>query len=178
MSLSETISYVVATIAILGVFLSLISFYYTYHQNKRKIEVNIDIDYTEYFELKLCAFNSGYRSVALIKAEFCINKNPFHIKEGWHGDTIHNQVWISQSKKIEFPYGLNEGHVLCYTFSARSIADYLLFLGYSGDVELSGYFKTGQRNIVESANSISFNIEKYSKVEGKPIRITGGFIRK
>jgi hypothetical protein len=145
--------------------LSIASLLYTYSQNKRKIEVDIDIDFHEQFIVKLCAFNSGYRSVALIKSKFCINNKPLHIEEGWHGDTLNNQVWIAQIKEIEFPFGLKEGHVVCYTFSARQMAEFLNYKGFSGIVKLSGYFKTAHKVIVTS-ESIDFDIEKYNKVEG------------
>jgi hypothetical protein len=162
MSFNYFIPYIIPLIAI-G--LSLSSFYYIYRQNKRKIEVDISIGYTDHYEVKLCAFNSGYRSVALVKSKFCINNKSHNIKEGWHGDTVHKQVWIAQEKKIEFPYGLKEGHVVCYTFWACQIAAYLSYLGYSGEVELSGYFKTAQKVIVESETSILFDIDKYIKVD-------------
>ena len=55
MSFNYIVPYIIPSIAI-G--LSIASFYYTYRQNKRKIEVYVDIDQNNV--IKLYAFNSGY----------------------------------------------------------------------------------------------------------------------
>lgn len=161
MSFNDFFPYIIPIIAI-G--LSLASFYYTYHQNKRKIEVNVEVDYTDQYVVKLCAFNSGYRSVAVIKSKFYVNNKILNLKEGDYSDG-KNFFWISQTKPIDFPYGLKEGYIICYTFSARQLAICLENKGYSGVVKLSGYFKTAQKIMIQSKNSISFDIEKYKKVK-------------
>jgi hypothetical protein len=155
----EIIQYIISAFAII---LSLISLVYSYRQNKRRIEVDIDVVLTNQHVIQLSVFNSGYRSVAVIKSDFCVNGKPLNLKEGYHNN---NSFWISQTKRIDFPYGLKEGHVLCYTFSARQFAVYLENEGYSGVVKLSGYFKNAQKNRVMSKNCIDFDIEKYKKVQ-------------
>lgn len=100
------------------------------------------------------------------------------MKEGSFQIEEKNYLWISQIKPIiEFPYGLKEGNVVFYAFSAQQMAFYLEYKGYSKVVELSGYFKNAQKQEIKSKMSVKFDIERYKKVKGinnrPPIQFNG-----
>jgi hypothetical protein len=172
MDFNTIIPFILPVTSGLALIISIFSIGYTYYQNRRKIEVDIWIEYENQLVVNLCVFNPGYRSVALIKSKFLVNNEYIEIEEGGHdvdrlkfGSKAPGSYWISPTKKVNFPYGLKEGDAVFYGLSARQLAYFLHYNGYSGIVKLSGYFKTAQKKIVKS-KSIDFDIERYKNVKG------------
>jgi len=156
---------IVPSISILAFIISLASLYYTYHQNKRKLEVEMWIDHENEDIIKLCAYNSGYRSISLIKCRFLVNNNIIDIRPGMHDVDMSkygfNGYLIRPVNIINFPCQLKEGNSEYYALMAEQVATYLTFNGYSGVVKLSGFFKTAQKKTEKSKSTIDFDIDNY-----------------
>ena len=75
MDFNIIIPFILPIISLLVLIISILSIIYIYYRNKRKIEVKLWIDEVNPPIVKLCAFNSGYRSVALINCKLIINNN-------------------------------------------------------------------------------------------------------
>ncbi len=123
MDFNTIIPFILPITTVLAVGLSIISIFYTWHQNKLKIEVDIGIDTQENQPIvKLCAFNTGYRPVALINCKLLVNNYPINIKEGIHqtdrsknyGASAYN---IKFNQKIDFPHTLKEGEAVFFSFN-------------------------------------------------------------
>ena len=147
--------------------ISLIGIIYTYYQNRRKIEVDLWLDNENKPLISLCAYNSGYRSVALINYRFIVDNKSYELTEGLHeadrsknGDNT-SSFSVKFTKKFDFPYMLEEGNAAIYSITAQNLAVYLHYNGVSGVVKLSGYYKTAQKKKEKSKSGIDFDIEKY-----------------
>ena len=116
--------------------------------------------------VKLCAFNSGYRSVALINCKLIVNDKPFDIIEGYH-DTDRTKYdgasgyMVKIDQKVEFPYMLKEGHAVFFSINTSQLAGILYYNDFYDVIKLSGCYKTAQKKIYKSKSTIDFDIEKY-----------------
>jgi hypothetical protein len=116
----DIVAYLTPIAASAGVLLSLLSIIYTKQQNARRLDVDLEFNDSKFREfedptnifLELSAFNSGYRSVALIGYEFLVNNEViiFDINDSYpdpHQKGI-NFLIRPRSNNI-LPYSLKEG---------------------------------------------------------------------
>lgn len=161
-------------IAFSGVFLSIISILYTKQQNKRRIEVNLKIDFSRFarfeeicdIEIELSAFNSGFRSVAIINYEFLVNGKiiDFTFYDSYKDPSKENgYILINPVSKDVLPHALKEGEITVTKINAGLLAQVLKNKRVNkkrleGTVELSGYYETAQNKKIYS-KPVEFNIE-------------------
>jgi hypothetical protein len=161
MNFDTIIPFILPSIAL---FLSVLSIFYTWHQNRQKIDVDIGIETNEDQPMvKLCAINTGYRPVALIKCRLLVNDKPIKYLEGKH-NIIGLNVGIETilTNKIDFPFTLKEGGAVFLSITAQHLNGVLLLNKlYSGTIELSGYYETAQRKKIHSKSKIKFDTNEY-----------------
>jgi hypothetical protein len=135
---------------------------------RRKIEVNLWLDIIDGETIvHLCAFNPSYRSVTLIKCNFQVDDEPIEInRTSYEVDRTKypngpSRYVMRVTTEFNYPkHILKEGDAVFYSVKARLLAYFLHYHGFNGRIKLNGYFKTAQKNKVES-KSIEFNIEEY-----------------
>ncbi len=156
---------IIPLISGLALVVSIISILYTYMQNRRKIKVDLWLENVGYYKiLNLCAFNPGYRSVALLNCQFLVNDKIFTFNEGLIKCKEPGQEFatgIKFRKKIDFPHGLKEGQAVFQSLTAQGVAVNLCNKKFTGKVKISGFFKTAQNKIVKSESTVEFDINKY-----------------
>jgi hypothetical protein len=161
-----------------GIFLSVVSILYTKQQNKRRIEVNIKVDLSRfkrfeeicYIEIELSAFNSGFRSVALINYEFLVNGKiiDFTFYDSYKDPSKENgYILISPINNDKLPHALKEGEMTVSRINAAELAQALKNKRVNkkrlnGKIQLSGYFETAQNKKIYS-KPIEFNIDTWEE---------------
>lgn len=169
MNFNTIIQFILPITTVLATGLSIISIFYTWHQNRLKIEVDISIDTQENQPLiKLCVFNIGYRPVALINCKLLVNNYPINIKEGIHQTDRSKNYGASAysikfDQKIDFPHTLKEGEAIFFSLTERQIAAFLYYNDFPSKIKLSGFYKTAQKKIYKT-KSIDIDFEKYYKL--------------
>jgi hypothetical protein len=136
---------------------------------QRKIEVNLWLDDVDGDTIvHLCAFNSSYRSVTLIKCQFQVEGKPIDINRTSYA--VDNSKYPNGPGRYEmrvtteFNYPkhiLKEGDTVFYSLKSHQLAMFLHYHGFNGNIKLNGFFKTAQKEKVET-KSIQFNIEEYN----------------
>ena len=166
--------------AVIALVLSSISILYTWLQNRRQIKVNIELDFSKFkfcedpseIEVKLSAFNSGLRSVALINYEFLVNDQIiyFTLDDAYLNPTNRNDVLFIQPKSNNrFPHVLKEEEITVIEITACELAKVLknkrLGKGrksekLKGTVKLSGQYETA-KNKIHKSKAIEFDIDEW-----------------
>lgn len=166
--------------AVIALVLSSISILYTWLQNRRQIKVNLELDFSKFkfcedpseIEVKLSAFNSGFRSVALINYEFLVNDQiiDFTFDDAYLNPTNRQDIVLIEPKcSNKFPHVLKEGEITVIEITACELAKVLknkrLGKGkksekLKGTVKLSGQYKTAQNKIHQS-EAIEFDIDDW-----------------
>lgn len=165
----ELITIMFSTIALI---ISVSGFIYTLRQNKRRIDVNIKLNLSEFeyaddpnfISINLSAFNSGYRSVALLDYYFFCNGEK--IKFSLNRDLIQHPVEENEYDVIEpksehkFPHVLKEGEIVVTSIDARDLAISLKRRKFNGKVKISGQFITAH-NKKYMSKPLNFNMDNW-----------------
>jgi len=126
---------------------------YTKQQNKRRLEVNIRLNESncdpQDITVGLSAFNSGFRSVAIINYEFLVEDKIIDF----------DHIFFPEGE-FKLPYSIKEGEIALININAANLANWLKNKEYNGIVKLSGYYETAQ-NKKYSSKSIEFNIKDW-----------------
>lgn len=174
----ELITYLTPIAAFIGVSLSIISVWYTYHQNKRNLSVNLDYDISIYrindepcdIKVKLSAFNSRFRSIAITNYEFLVNDEIINFSfEDFYQTQENDFDFICPEGHHKLPHVLKEGHITYATISVGELAQSLLNRRFKGIVTLSGFYETAEKKRFWSknerkkylSNSLKFNIDEW-----------------
>lgn len=165
----DLVTYITLIVAVSGVVLSIISILYTQHQNKRYLDVDIELDTSKTrmssdpcdTEISLLAFNPSFRSVPITKCEFYANNKLINL--GARGVFPHplkerTFVKVRATNKHPFPHVLKEGEVTFVTIHAGSLANLLKSKNFKGNVELTGCYETIGKKYW-SKSSLKFNTD-------------------
>jgi len=155
----DILTYLTPIAAFFGVVLSIISILYTQYQNKRRINANIKLNLSKFRKTKdprdiyvdLSAFNSGFRSVAIISYEIFVNDKSVDHFDSFFGPNI--------TDTFPLPHVINEGEIAVTrldSFYLSLLLDIDLKKGFSEKIKLSGYFETAENKIYPT-NSIEIH---------------------
>lgn len=168
--------YLTPIAALSGLILSIISIVYTYYQNQRRIEVDIKFDDSGYYTfedvgditIKLLAFNAGFRPVSIINYELLVNNKIVRFTSATsYLDRKENvNIIVRPDCNNKFPHALNEGEITVARIKVGDLARVLKNViidkkRLKGEVELSGYFETGDNKKYFAKNPIKFNIDDW-----------------
>lgn len=165
--MNDITPFIVPIISAGALLISIISICYTYIQNRRRFEVNLTLENDETPSAYLTAYNSGYRSIAILKGRFLANNELLKIWGTRHtvdgaenGLQIPSSYYAAVDQNFNSAQAIKEGETAVCLIRTQELATFLHYNGYSGVVKLSGYFETVQRQ-KKYSNSIDFDIEKY-----------------
>lgn len=164
-------TYITPIAAFSGVIISLSSILYTKQQNTRRLDVNLKIDDSRFhiyedpedLDLELSAFNSGFRSVAVIGYEFYADNKEivFDINDSYGDHTKKNTtVLIRPKSNDELPYALKEGEITYATIELMQFVHVLKRRKLQGSIEVSGYYETAQNKKYWS-KPIEINLDEW-----------------
>lgn len=174
----DLLTYATPIAAFSGIILSIISILYTQRQNKRRIEVNLEYNDSKLrtFEdpceviIEMSAFNSGFRSVAIVNYELFVNNKIINFTyensyEDPNRKNVHIIIKLSSNNKL--PYALKEGEIIVTRIKAGDLAKVLSSKivnrkRLKGEVELSGYFETAENKKYWS-KPLKFNIDEWRR---------------
>lgn len=171
-------TYLTPIAAFSGVLLSLVSIIYTKQQNNRRLEVNLKFDLTHFkfteepsdILLEFSAFNSGFRSIAIIGYEFLVNNEIIEFVDAHypHPSRKDTHILISPTSKELLPHVLKEGEITFTTINAVELARVLKNKRINknrlkGKVNISGYYETADNKIYQS-KPIEFNLDEWKDV--------------
>jgi hypothetical protein len=115
--------------------------------------------------IELSAFNSGYRSVAIIGYKFLVNdvKIEFEFYDSIFKDSVkkNSYVLVRPNCDNKLPYSLKEGEITVISINAVQFTRLLKRKKFDGDVEISGYFETAQNKIYRS-KAIELNLDDWN----------------
>jgi hypothetical protein len=153
-------------ISVLAIIISIASICYTLYQNRRNMNVNLWINNKNVPMVTLCAYNSSYRSLAIINFTLCVNNEPITIIENMYTIPASEKrrgtsFSLKITKNIDLPHILGEGEAVFFLITAQQLTSLLYIKGYKNEVKLSGYFKTAQNKIYNSESTINLDIEEY-----------------
>lgn len=172
----ELITLTTIIAAFSGIFLSVVSILYTKQQNKRRIEVNLKVDLARFkkfdeicdIEIELSAFNSGFRSVAIVNSEFLVNNEviDFTYSDSYKDPSKENKyILINPVSNDRLPHALKEGELTFTRINAGELAQVLRNKRVNkkrleGKIQLSGYYETAQNKKIYS-KPIEFDIDTW-----------------
>lgn len=163
-------TYITPFVVFCGLILSIVSILYSRHQNKRRIDVNLELNvdairiYDEpcNSKLELSAFNSGFRAVAIINYKLFVNDEliDFNIFDSTFESLPNHFDIISPKCEKRLPHVLKEGEMILTTILASDLAKILKRKRLSGEVTLLGYYETAEKKVYRGA-PLKFNIDQW-----------------
>jgi len=157
-------------IAVIALILSSINIWYTFWQNKRRIEVSLEFDYSSivhvkdptFVEINLSAFNSGFRSVPITNYEFFVNEKVLTFEDCYEYFKKSPITFKTSKKEKKLPFVLEEGELVVVQINPYELNFILEKQKYADDVMISGMFKSAQKEY--SSKPIKFTV-------GNPLNI-------
>lgn len=172
----DLLTYITPIAAFSGIILSIVSILYTQHQNRRRIEVNLKYDFSNFrtFEdpcdtlIEMSAFNSGFRSVAIIDYELLVNDKiiNFTFENSYEDPERKNvHIIIKPNSSDRLPHALKEGEMTFARIKAGDLAKILKNKivnkkRLNGEVKLLVFYETAENKKYWS-KPLEFNISEW-----------------
>lgn len=125
------------SISAIALAISLLGLVYTFYQNRRTFNVSLWLEPDDTPTIKLVAFNSGYRPVAIMNYKFLADNTELKLTDemheitnrDWYGPKTPHRFAASVNKNFKnFPLILKEGETAICSITVRQLASFYIII--------------------------------------------------